>query len=98
MYKLDFLGPDFHTFHSGNKKGKPDIILGNRLLNIFNKHISQGPRVGSDHIPIQIELDTKPILINLNDYTSDYSKANWDSFILKLSPVTPPVLDRKKNC
>ena len=96
LYKLDFLGPDFHTFHSGNKKGKPDIILGNRLLNIFNKHISQGPRVGSDHIPIQIELDTKPILINLNDHTPDYNRANWDSFILKLSPVTPPVLDRKK--
>ena len=67
LYKLNFLGPDFYTFYSGRKKGKPDIILGNRLINIFNKHISQGPRIGSDHIPIQIELDTKPILVNAND-------------------------------
>ena len=96
LFKFAFLGPDFHTFHSGNKKGKPDIILGNRLLNIFNRFISQGPRVGSDHIPIQIELDTKPILINTNDPSPDYKKANWDSFKLKLSSVIPPVLDRQK--
>ena len=94
LYKLDFLGPDFHTFHSGNKKGKPDIVLGNKLLGIFNKLISQGPRVGSDHIPIQIELDTKPILLNTNDHLFDYSKANWNSFKEKLLPVIPPVLDK----
>ena len=28
--------------------------------------------------------------------TPDYNKANWDSFLLKLSTVTPPVLDRQK--
>ena len=76
--------------------GKPDIILGNRLLNIFNRHISQGPRVGSDHIPIQIVLDTKPILINTNEPSPDYKKADWDAFKLKLMPVTPPVLDKQK--
>ena len=95
LYKLDFLGPDFNTFYSGNKKGKPDIILGNHLLNIFNKHISQGPRVGSDHIPVQIELDTKPILITTTDKILDYSKANWESLKEKLSPIIPPVLDKE---
>ena len=96
LYKLNFLGPDFYTFYSGRKKGKPDIILGNRLINIFNKHISQGPRIGSDHIPIQIELDTKPILVNANDQHPNYKKANWDSFKMKLSTVIPPILDKHK--
>ena len=41
MYNLDFLGPDFHTFHSGNKKGKPDLVIGNKLLGVFNRHISR---------------------------------------------------------
>ena len=76
QYKLDFLGPDFYTFQSGNRKGKPDLVLGNNLLRIFNKYISQGPHVGSDHVPIQIELDIKPILINANEQNFDYSKAN----------------------
>ena len=95
MYNLDFLGPDFHTFHSGNKKGKPDLVLGNKLLGLFNRLISQGPRVGSDHIPVQIELDTKPILINTNFHQFDYKNANWDSFKTKLLPVIPPALDKQ---
>ena len=94
LYKLDFLGPDFNTFYSGNKKGKPDIIIGNKLLGIFNKHISQGPRVGSDHIPIQIELDTRPILIGTNDRNLDYKKAKWQPMKDRLSPINPPDLDK----
>ena len=93
LYKLDFLGPDFNTFYSGNKKGKPDIIIGNKLLGIFNKHISQGPRIGSDHIPIQIELDTKPILIATNDRNLDYKKAKWQPMKDRLLPINPPDLD-----
>ena len=96
MYQLEFLGPDFYTFFSGNRKGKPDIVLGNKLLAMFNKHISQGPRVGSDHVPIQIELDTKPILINANDHVFDYSKADWNSFKTKLLPIIPPNLDKHR--
>ena len=90
------MGPDFYTFYSGKKKGKPDIILGNKLLNMFNKHISQGPRVGSDHIPIQIELDTKPILVLTNEPHLDYRNADWDLFKMKLSTVIPPMLDKHK--
>ena len=96
LHKLDFLGPDFHTFYSGKSKGKPDIILGNKLLSIFNKYVSQGPRVGSDHIPIQIELDTKPIYIKTNEPLPDYRKANWDPFKIKLMPLTPPALDKQR--
>ena len=94
LYNLDFLGPDFHTFRSGNRKGKPDLVFGNKLLGIFNRFISQGPMVGSDHIPIQIELDTKPILINSNDHLYDFSKANWNSFKTKLLPINPPNHDK----
>ena len=96
LYNLTFLGPDFYTFYSGRKKGKPDIILGNKLLNMFNKHISQGPRVGSDHTPIQIELDTKPILVTANEPLLDYKNADWDLFKMKLSTVIPPMLDKQK--
>ena len=96
LYKLDFLGPDFYTLFSGNKKGKPDIILGNKLLEVFNKYITQGPRVGSDPIPIHIELDIKPILVNSNDPPLNYREANWDAFTLKLLPINPPVLDNHK--
>ena len=96
MYKLEFLGPDFNTFYSGNKKGKPDIVLGNRLMSIFNKHISQGPRVGSDHIPIQIELDTKPIYIKTDEKLPDYKKANWDDFKQNLRFLIPPILNNQK--
>ena len=63
---------------------------------MFNKHISKGPRVGSNHIPIQIELDTKPILVKTNECLPNYREANWDSFKLKLSTITPPVLDKHK--
>ena len=63
-------------------------------MGIFNKHISQGPRVGSDHIPVQIELDTKPILIGTNDVLFDYSKANWEPMKEKLSSINPPALDK----
>ena len=94
LYNLDFLGPDFNTFHSGNRKGRPDLVLGNKLLGIFNRLITQGPRVGSDHIPIQIELDTKPILINTNFHQLDYRNAKWDSFKAHLAPINPPVLDK----
>ena len=96
LYKMEFLGPDFNTFYSGKRKGKPDIVLGNRLMGMFNKHISQGPSVGSDHIPIQIELDTKPIYVQVNEQLPDYKMANWDLFKQKLMPIIPPDLENQK--
>ena len=63
---------------------------------MFNKHISQGPRVGSDHAPIQIELDTKPILVIANEPHLNYRAADWDLFKTKLSTVIPPMLDKQK--
>ena len=94
LYNLDFLGPDFHTFHSGNRKGKPDIILGNKLLNIYNRLITQGPRVGSDHIPVQIELDIKPILVSTGEKQYNYNQANWTQFKNTLSIINPPNLNK----
>ena len=58
-------------------------------MSIFNKYISQGPRVGSDHIPIQIELDTKPIYIKTDDKLPNYKKANWDTFKQRLMSIAP---------
>ena len=61
---LTFLGPDFPTFyHSNGRKGKPDIVLGNYHLNLFHTKISPGKNVGSDHIPIIIELQLTPFKV-----------------------------------
>ena len=98
LYKLEFLGPDFCTFYSGKRKGKPDIILGNRLMGLFNKHISQGPRVGSDHVPIQIELDTKPIYTQANEQLPDYKKSQLGSLQTKSNVNHPPCHRKLEAC
>ena len=57
---LSYLGPSFKTYHSGNNKGKPDLIFCNQAFHIFQHLTSQGNSVGSDHIPIIFKLQTKP--------------------------------------
>ena len=60
---LSFLGPSFPTFHSGGRQGTPDIVLGNRELQLFHSLITPGRPVGSDHIPIICKLSLSPIKI-----------------------------------
>ena len=53
-------GPDFPTLLNG--RGRPDIILGNRhtALNII---IKEGEITSSDHIPLNIVISSKPLII-----------------------------------
>ena len=74
--KLKHLGPDFPTLV--NKKGTPDIIVGNRVAHL-NYSLKEGDITSSDHLPLIVTLATKPILIKIPPKPS-YKKANWDLF------------------
>ena len=61
---LFFLGPDFKTYFSSTRSGKPDIIIGNRAILDLPIYIKEGERIlASDHLPIHIQLNTSPILV-----------------------------------
>ena len=57
-----FRGPDFNTLIRRAGTGHPDIILGNRNA-LFYSRIYEGNISTSDHIPVVLELSTKPIMI-----------------------------------
>ena len=60
---LTFWGPYFYTYKSGNRKGTPDVVLANKLANIFHTKIDSGNHIIADHTPINITLSTLPIKI-----------------------------------
>ena len=80
---LVHLGPDFNTTITHNGTGKPDIILGSRNLH-HNLKITQGPVTSSDHIPIVLELATKPIMVNIKEKLN-LKKANWENITVQLT-------------
>ena len=64
---LNFLGPNFNTFHFSISKGKPDIILCNDLFTKFAIHITPGQRLSaSDHILTRVQINSNPILFLTN--------------------------------
>ena len=71
-----FKGPDFPTIVG--KKGKPDIVLGNRYA-FLNLAISPGQLTTSDHIPIIIILSTKAIIKD-KEPRKNFKKANWEKY------------------
>jgi len=75
------IGPDFPTFF-GNSTGKPDIVLGNKNIH-FNYTLTQGQITTSDHLPMILILDTRPIKAKITR-TFNYKKANWNLFKEKL--------------
>ena len=76
---LHYLGPDFFTFYNAGNKGRPDLVFGNRAALVYHTHLTPGPNIGSDHIPIIIKIATTPIL-NTERPAYNYKKANWDAF------------------
>ena len=94
---LHYLGPNFHTFYENNRKGKPDIILGNTDFLTLAHHITEGPRLTTtDHIPIIIELSSAPLLIKTTP-KYNYNKANWDEFTSHMKNLTPPNIINKST-
>ena len=63
---LDYLGPDFNTFRNNINVGKPDLVIANNQFRIFHNRISEGRGVGSDHLPIIMEISMVPIRIICN--------------------------------
>ncbi len=59
---IHHLGPSFHTFFSGDRKGTPDVILINDSGFLMHRFITAGPPLGWYHIPV-IKLSSVPILI-----------------------------------
>lgn len=79
QFSLQYIGPEFKTFVTKKARGKPDIILINRLFDIFNYHSVPGDNIGSDHIPILFTFQTQPIKI-LKPPTLAISSLNIPNF------------------
>ena len=72
------MGPEFNTLINVTGTGRPDIILGNRRA-ILHMAIREGSLTSSDHIPILINLSTKPILIP-TEKKWNLNKTDWEKF------------------
>ena len=72
------LGPGFDIFVQPHARGRPDIILGNRQANFYNR-VYEGGLTNSDHIPIIAEISTKPIMIKCEPKWK-LKKTNWPEF------------------
>ena len=60
---LQCLGPNFNTYRSNNREGKPDIILANNQFWVFQHLVSKGAAVGSDHVPMFLHISIFPIKV-----------------------------------
>lgn len=92
--QLEYIGPDFKTYITKYKKGKPDIILKNHLFSIFNYRINPGEGIGSDHIPIILEFQTTPFKI-IKPTTSIINSLNIPNFKKDLASHKSIELDGK---
>ena len=75
---ITHLGPEFSTVITERGQGTPDVILGNRHANM-NMMIKQGGITTSDHIPIHVQLATKPIMVKTKKRMK-LKEANWEIF------------------
>ena len=75
-----FRGPDFNTLISRIISGRPDVLLGNRNAVMYSR-IYEGSITTSDHIPVVLELSTRPIMIPVTPKLN-INKTNWDNFKL----------------
>ena len=75
---LYHLGPNFDTYIQPNRQGRPDIVLGNKNIH-HNIAIKQGPLTTSDHIPLEVKITSRPILIK-GSKKFNLKKANWNNF------------------
>ena len=94
QFNLNVLGPDFDTFVTKNRKGRPDVVLSNNQLTVFNHMIYAGNDVGSDHVPIIVELQIKPFR-KLIQTKCNLSSIHTDNFRKELSSLPVPDLNGK---
>ena len=84
---LNYLGPDFNTFITKNRKGKPDIIISNYQFNLYHHLILQGKDIGSDHIPIIFKIQSLPHK-TIIESKYNYKKINKEKYKETLKPIT----------
>ena len=72
------LGPNFNTLINRLAKGRPDIVLSNRVANLYNR-IYEGNLTSSDHILVIVELSTQPIMVQCPPKWN-LKKTNWAQF------------------
>ena len=92
--QLDFLGPYFSTYVVNNRRGKPDLIFGNKYLKPFHHLIEPGNSIGSDHIPIILRLSTCPFKIPFEPKQNP-NKLNILEYKNSLSSLPVTSLDNK---
>ena len=92
LKKLSFLGPDFSTFVTKTRRGKPDLILANQLFAYFHFKILPGNDIGSDHIPAIIKISTKPI-VDICEPKRNLDKLNIEEYKNELSEIPIKDLD-----
>ena len=76
---LNFLGPDFPTFVTEQRTGKPDVIIANNKFSMFNHYILQGNNIGSDHIPIIFKFQIQPFRV-IKTQSLDIKSLNIDKY------------------
>ena len=90
LKNLRFLGPDFDTFYAPTqgetRRGRPDLVLANRLTLPFHHHLSPGPLTGSDHLPVILRISTNPIYV-ATPPRPNFNKTDWTAFTDALTDV-----------
>ena len=91
MRSIRYLGPDFQTFDNGRNKGKPDLVLCNRLFRMFNYFIERGNNLDRDHYTVNVRVSVRPILIPVKEHYN-LKTLNIDNFKRELSEDNLPEL------
>ena len=84
LKNLKFIGPHFDTFITSTQRGKPDVIIANNDFNIFHHNIEGEKPLGSDHLPVILNVHSKPIK-TLKVSKPNYKKLDINKYKEKLS-------------
>ena len=91
--RLQYIGPTFNTFYTHNSETKPDCIITNNRW-FMNYQITPGGMGPSDHLTINIQISSLPILTPITP-TPDIEKTDWDQYKTILETVETIDLDGK---
>ena len=75
---LNYMGPDFKTFHNHQGSGTLDKVMGYQS-NILNWRIKRGPEIVTGHTSIILTISTNSIKIRTTT-RDNYNLADWQLF------------------
>lgn len=76
--RIQYVGPTFNTFFTRNSETKPDCVITNNRW-YMNYLITPGGLGPSDHLTINIQISSLPIMIPINPIP-DIDKTDWDKY------------------